>query len=183
MLWALFGFVYIFMPNTRVRFKSGLLAGILAGTLYLILQWAYIRFQIGVTRYDRIYGGFAVLPLLLLWLQVTWMVVLFGAEVSFAIDNEETYEFESECLDAVLDHLAELTEQVGFFTIHTGPAGKVLPDGRNAHLIQQPPEWWLPKIQERFELKGFNGRLHGFEVLVLPREWDVLPSQDQDPAH
>ena len=82
---------------------------------------------------------------------------------------------ESECLDAVLDHLAELTEQVGFFTIHTGPAGKVLPDGRNAHLIQQPPEWWLPKIQERFELKGFNGRLHGFEVLVLPREWDVLP--------
>lgn len=59
---------------------------------------------------------------------------------------------EPENLDAVLDHLAHLTEAVGLFTVHTGPAYKVLPDGRNAHLIQQPIEWWLPKFTARWDL-------------------------------
>ncbi|GAF75886.1 unnamed protein product, partial [marine sediment metagenome] len=93
-------FVYVFMPNTRVRIKAGLLGGIFAGTVYYLLQWAYIRFQVGVVRYDAIYGGFAAIPLLLIWLQLSWMIVLFGAEVAFAADNEETYEFEHDCLGA-----------------------------------------------------------------------------------
>ena len=76
---------------------------------------------------------------------------------------------EPELLDNVLDHLEELTEEVLFATIHTEPAGKVLPDGRNAHLIQKPPEWWLPKIMERFTLKGYNLRKKGFEVLCLAK--------------
>ena len=75
---------------------------------------------------------------------------------------------EPECLEDVLDHLEELTEQVLFATVHTGPAGKNLPDGRNAHLIQKQADWWLPKFQERFTLKGFNQRSStGFEVLCL----------------
>ena len=78
---------------------------------------------------------------------------------------------EPELLDNVLDHLEELTEEVLFATVHTGPAGKVLPDGRNAHLIQQPAEWWLPKFMERFTLKGFNQRSStGFEVLCLAND-------------
>ncbi len=75
---------------------------------------------------------------------------------------------EPDCLDDVLDHLEELTEDILFATVHTGPAGKVLPDGRNAHLIQKGYEWWLPKFMERFTLKGFNQRSStGFEVLCL----------------
>jgi hypothetical protein len=75
---------------------------------------------------------------------------------------------EPDCLDDVLDHLEELTKEVLFVTVHTGPAGKNLPDGRNAHLIQKPSEWWVPKFQERFILKGFNQRsITGFEVLCL----------------
>lgn len=60
---------------------------------------------------------------------------------------------EPEYLDNVLDHLTSLTEVVALLTIHTGPAMKTLPDGRNAHLTQQPMQWWLPKLWERFDLQ------------------------------
>ncbi|UCF56711.1 MAG: YihY family inner membrane protein [Deltaproteobacteria bacterium] len=97
-IWVLFVFMYIFMPNTKVRFRSGVLAGIIAGTLYQIFQWTYIIFQIGVAKYNAIYGGFAALPLFLIWLQVSWLIVLFGAEIAFAHQNVDTYEFEPDCL-------------------------------------------------------------------------------------
>lgn len=72
------------------------------------------------------------------------------AEMVACIDVLE--HIEPECLDDVLDDLARLTEAVCFLTIHTGPAVKVLSDGRNAHLTQQPMEWWLPKIWERWDI-------------------------------
>ena len=75
---------------------------------------------------------------------------------------------EPELLDDVLDDLQRVTELLGFFTVHTGPAVKVLPDGRNAHLIQQGSEWWLPKFMERFELVTFQAQKNGFYVLVKP---------------
>ena len=78
---------------------------------------------------------------------------------------------EPEHLDAVLDDLARVTKTVGFFTIHTGPAVKVLSDGRNAHLIQQGPEWWLPKIMARFDLHAYNRvNSQGFLVIVCPSQ-------------
>lgn len=90
------------------------------------------------------------------------------AEMVVAIDCLE--HIEPDFIDDVLDHLESLTEKFLFATVHMGPAGKVLPDGRNAHLIQKPPEWWLPKIMERFTLKGYNLRdKSGFEVLCLAR--------------
>jgi hypothetical protein len=63
---------------------------------------------------------------------------------------------EEECIDDVLDHLEELTEAFGFFSIDTGPAKKVMADGRNAHVLQRPPEWWLPRIMCRFDLQTFQ---------------------------
>jgi hypothetical protein len=72
-------------------------------------------------------------------------------------------------LDNVLDDLKRVTLGVGVFTVHTGAAVKVLPDGRNAHLIQQPPSWWLPKFLERFELANFNRMEMGFWVAVEPK--------------
>ncbi|NLW49364.1 MAG: YihY family inner membrane protein [Candidatus Brocadiaceae bacterium] len=95
--WGLFAFAYIVMPNTRVRFRSALLGGVVAGTLYQIVQWVYIAFQVGVAKYNAVYGSFAALPLFLVWLQLSWLIVLFGAELSFASQNVETYEFEPDC--------------------------------------------------------------------------------------
>lgn len=73
---------------------------------------------------------------------------------------------EPEYLDSVLDDLKRVTEFYGFFSIHTGPAVKTLSDGRNAHLIQEPASWWLPKIMERFELLNFTHQPNGFYVVV-----------------
>lgn len=75
---------------------------------------------------------------------------------------------EPDYLDSVLDDLQSLTQRVGFFTIGTTPAVKILPDGRNAHLIQEPPEWWLPKIMQRFQLQAFSRIPGGFLVVVCP---------------
>ena len=94
LIWVLFTVIYLLMPNTKVRLKSGVLAGIIAGTMYQIFQGLYIDFQIGVARYNAIYGGFAALPLFLLYVQVTWWIVLFGAELSFASQNVRSYEYD-----------------------------------------------------------------------------------------
>jgi membrane protein len=99
-IWLLFMFVYIFMPNTKVSFRSGLLGGVVAGTIYEIVQWVYISFQVGAARYGAIYGSFAALPLFMIWLQVSWLIVLFGAEIAFAHQNVDTYELEPESLGA-----------------------------------------------------------------------------------
>ncbi len=98
LIWALFTILYIIMPNTKVKFKAGLLGGVVAGTLYQIAQGAYISFQIGAARYNAIYGSFAALPLLLMWIQISWWIVLFGAELSFANQNVDTYEYEPDSL-------------------------------------------------------------------------------------
>ncbi len=99
LMWLLFTFIYMVMPNTKVKFGSALMAGIVAGTTFQLLQWGYIHFQVGVSKYNAIYGSFAALPLFLIWLNWSWLIVLFGAEISFAAQNQEQYEFESDIRD------------------------------------------------------------------------------------
>lgn len=89
-----FSFMYIFMPNTQVNFSAGIWGGFIAGTLFQIAQWSYILFQVWIGRMNTIYGSLAAIPLFLAWLQISWMIVLFGAEVAFARQYLKTYEFE-----------------------------------------------------------------------------------------
>ena len=77
---------------------------------------------------------------------------------------------EPHLLDNVLDDLQRLTLQVGVFSVSTVAAIKKLADGRNAHLIIEPPGWWLPKILERFELHVFQKVPDGFFVIVTAKE-------------
>jgi membrane protein len=98
LIWALFTFVYILMPNCKVDFASGLFAGIVAGTIFQVAQLAYVTFQLGIVKYNAIYGSFAALPLFLVWLELSWLIVLFGAELSFAHQNADNYEFEPDAL-------------------------------------------------------------------------------------
>jgi hypothetical protein len=76
---------------------------------------------------------------------------------------------EPEHLDAVLDELRANMQRVGFLTVHTGAAMKVLPDGRNAHLIQQPSSWWLPRLCRHFEVIQLMSSEGGFWVVVTPK--------------
>jgi membrane protein len=103
-LWVTFTFIFIFMPNTKVKLKSGLIAGVVSGTLFQLVQWAYINLQIGAAKYSAVYGSFAALPLFLVWLQMSWLILLWGAEIAFAVQNVHTYEFEPDCLSISHSH-------------------------------------------------------------------------------
>ena len=99
LIWFLLTIVYMAMPNTKVNFSSALVGGIIAGTLVQLSQWGYVYFQIGVSKYNAVYGSFAALPLFLIWLQVSWLIVLLGAEISFAKQNVARYEYEYDSLN------------------------------------------------------------------------------------
>ena len=99
-LWFVFTFIYMFMPNIKVSWKAGIISGVIAGTLFQILQWGYFALQIGMIRNNEIYGSFAALPLFLIWLEFSWMIVLFGAEISYAFQNVKTYDYEPDSKNA-----------------------------------------------------------------------------------
>ena len=89
-----FAGLYIALPNTKVKVVNGLIAGIIAGCAFQFFQLVYISGQIWVSKYNAIYGSFAALPLLLLWLQLSWLICLFGAELSYASQNVKKFSFE-----------------------------------------------------------------------------------------
>ena len=90
-VWLLFAFLYLVIPNTKVRVVPALIGGLAAGSVWQLTQWAYISFQIGVANYNAIYGALAQLPLLMAWFYVSWVIVLFGAEIAFAVQNVAHY--------------------------------------------------------------------------------------------
>lgn len=94
LLWLLFSLVYWVMPNTRVRFKGALIAALFAGTAFWVFQKLYFMLQGELNTYNAVYGTFAAIPLLLVWLQTSWILVLVGAELSFAYQNIDKYEME-----------------------------------------------------------------------------------------
>ena len=90
---ALFIALYVFMPNTHVKVRSCIVPGILAGVAMQWLQLVYIHSQIWVSSYNAIYGSFAALPLFMLWVQISWTICLFGAELSYTSQNLDYYDF------------------------------------------------------------------------------------------
>jgi membrane protein len=90
---AMLTLTYLIIPNTRVRLRSAVAAAVFTGVIYQTVQLVYIKFQLGVSSYGAIYGGFAAIPLFIVWLRLSWMMVLFGAEIAFADENRETYGF------------------------------------------------------------------------------------------
>lgn len=97
--WLTLTILYIIMPNAKVKFVPALISGIVAGTALQVLQWLYIDLQFGIAKLSAIYGSFAAVPLFILWLQSSWLIVLLGAELSFANQNVSQYEFESQSLN------------------------------------------------------------------------------------
>ncbi len=94
--WFMFTGLYVFMPNTKVRLKQALISGILAGTAHQAFQFLYISSQLWVSRYNAIYGSFAALPMFLLWLQISWTICLFGAELTYAGQNIRNFSFDKD---------------------------------------------------------------------------------------
>lgn len=93
---VIFTSVYKFLPNVKVKLQNALLAGILAGIAFQFFQMLYLSGQLWITRYNAIYGTFAAIPLMLLWIQLSWFITLIGAEVSYAAQNVRKFSFEKE---------------------------------------------------------------------------------------
>ena len=90
---AVFVMLYVFMPNTRVKVRHALVPGILAGVAMQLLQYFYIHGQMLLSGYNAIYGSFAALPLFMLWVQLSWTICLFGAELTYTSQNLGEYAF------------------------------------------------------------------------------------------
>lgn len=91
--WLFFGLLYLVMPNTKVKIGNAMIAGVFAGTGFLILQWLFITGQLYVSRYNAIYGSFSFLPLMLIWTQLTWVIVFAGGVVCYSSQNIFMYNF------------------------------------------------------------------------------------------
>jgi len=107
LIWLVFTLLYLIMPNTKVEIKSAFIGGVIAGTMFQLLQWGYFYFQSLLTSYGAIYGSFAALPLFLIWMQTSWLIVLFGAEVAFANQNIAHFEAESETF-GISNHMKKI---------------------------------------------------------------------------
>lgn len=94
MIWILFTFLYIVMPNTKVKTRNAFTGGMIAGTAFMLFQSIYFALQSSLSNYNAIYSTFAAIPLFLIWLQASWQIVLFGSELSFAYQNINKYEYE-----------------------------------------------------------------------------------------
>ena len=99
LIWFILTVLYIVMPNTKVKFRSALVAGIVSGTILQVIQWFYIDLQFGISKLSMLYGSFAAIPLFIIFLQMSWTVVLLGSELAFANQNVSRYEFESTALN------------------------------------------------------------------------------------
>lgn len=96
LVWLFFAGSYMLIPNTRVKFKNALIAGCMAGTAYVVLQWLFVTGQLYVTKYNAIYGSFSFLPLLLIWLQLVWVITLAGGVLCFSSQNIFEFSFNNE---------------------------------------------------------------------------------------
>ncbi len=108
-IWLLLTVLYLIFPNTRVKFIPALIAGILAGTVFQLTQWGWINGQVYLSRYNAIYGAFAILPLFMIYLQLSWLIVLLGAETAFAIQNANTWEYKHAGMKMSLNHRKKVT--------------------------------------------------------------------------
>lgn len=101
--------LYVYMPNTKVRISCAVLPGILAGTAMQLLQMVYIHSQMWVTSYNAIYGSFAAVPLFMLWLQISWTICLFGAQLTYTNQNMNRIGFNLELRD--MHPLIEMSDE------------------------------------------------------------------------
>lgn len=84
----LFSWLYQFMPNIKVKTKPALIAGLHTGLAYLVIQWLLIESQLIMLNYSAVYGSLAALPIFLIWVQISWVLVIYGAQLCFALQNE-----------------------------------------------------------------------------------------------
>lgn len=141
LLWLFFIGTYILVPNTRVKARSAILPGILAGTGCYIVQWLFVSGQIYVTRYNAIYGSFAFLPLLMLWMQMVWLITLAGAVLCYASQSVSRYNFDSHIKHISSSYRFKVLVAIMQVVTQRFTRGDLLPDESElASCLSLPPQ-------------------------------------------
>lgn len=123
--WMLFGLIYWLMPNTKVQLKGALIAGVIAGSAFMIFSLFYFFVQGELSSYNAIYGTFAALPFFLAWMQTSWQILLAGGELSFVYQHMDVFEQEQYVKNMDADHkrkalLATMVSIIKHFITHEG---------------------------------------------------------------
>jgi membrane protein len=168
-MWAAFVFLYTFMPNVKVHLQAALVGGILGGTIWQLAQWGYVTFQVGVSRYNAIYGGMAALPILMVWIYTSWLIVLLGAEVAYAWQNQTIIR-------------REMREQKINFLHQEMVALSIMMVVARTFLQGERP-WGLHRISEALQLPPRLTRETLDELLRLNLLSEVRLAEDEDFAY
>ncbi|SKA77579.1 membrane protein [Paucidesulfovibrio gracilis DSM 16080] len=127
LIWLAFTFAYSFIPNTKVRLRSAALGGAVAALFWQLSQGAYIRWQMGFNNYNAIYGSFAQLPLFLIWMYISWIIVLFGAEMCMAVQNLRSFTKQQFIRRASLEQRQKLALVMMLLVVRPFRTGCLLP--------------------------------------------------------
>lgn len=146
-----FSFLYWFLPNTTVRIRSALVGGAVAAVLFAVAQNVFVAFVVGSARYSAVFGGFAALPLLLLWIYYSWAVVLLGAEVSFAFQNLPRYRREAAAGQTSPAEREALGLQLALEVGRSFRAGQPPPDAEELGEVLDAPVRAVRDLLQRLE--------------------------------
>ena len=165
-MWAAFIFLYVFMPNIKVRLSAALIGGIAGGTMWQLAQWGYVNFQVGVARYNAIYGTMAALPILMAWIYLSWAIVLLGAEIAYAWQNLTT--IRREMREQKVNYLSQ--EMVAL-TVMASVAGR---------FERGEDPWGMEKIAECLALPPRLGRVVIDELVAMRYLSAVRAGESED---
>lgn len=173
--WFMFSLMYVVLPNTKVNLSAATKSGVIAGTVFMLFQWGYVFIQTWMTSYNAIYGSFAALPLFLLWMLVSWSILLLGGELSFTFQNEKRFDEERESLLVSYDCRRKL--MVGVMVI----VARTFRDGKGAMAVDDiRTELGLPKriLSSVISSLVEAGMLHEIHIGGKEFELSYAPARD-----
>lgn len=176
--WLFFAAVYMLIPNTRVKFKNAFISGAIAGTGFLVLQWLFVTGTLYVARYNAIYGSFAFLPLLLLWLQLVWVICLAGAVICYSSQNVFAFSLEREVANISPQYEAQVVLAIATIITHRFVGGRTAPTAHDLMNFYDLPARLVTDITDRLCAAGILSRV------MIPGEKDVWGFQPAiDPSN
>lgn len=181
MTWLFFTAVYILIPYTRVRFINAFISGAVAGTGCLVLQWLFVTGTLYVAKYNAIYGSFAFVPLLLLWLQLVWMIVLAGAVICYSSQNVFAYSLNKEVSTISPNYRNKATIAVAAVMARRFVDGQPAVTARDLMGDYDLPAQLVTNITDRLCAAGILSRVmidghkdeYGFQLAVDPSKFTV----------
>ncbi len=179
--WLFFAAVFILIPNTKVKRSNALIAGIVAGTGFRILQWIFISGQLYVSRYNAIYGSFAFLPLLMMWLQLTWVVTLSGALLCYASQNIFRFSYHSDINRISTSYKHKVAIGIAAIVTRTYIACRKAPTEHSLSLAYGIPSKLVTEIVNMLVDTGIVARVvidkksevYGLQPAINPKELTV----------